>query len=184
MATPTPTTTVTTWQIDPKHSLAEFSVKHMMITTVRGRFGELSGTIVEDSADPSRSSVQVEIDAASVDTHEAQRDGHLKSPDFFHVEQFPVITFQSTKVIPGHGDHFQLVGDLTIRGTTRSVTLDVERTGTGTTPYGTTVAGFSAETKINRKDFGMTFNMALEAGGVMVGDQVKISIEIEAVKQA
>lgn len=185
MATPTPTTsTVTTWQIDPKHSLAEFSVKHMMITTVRGRFAQLSGTIVEDAADPSRSSVQAEIDVTSIDTREEQRDGHLKSPDFFHAEQHPAITFKSTRIVPSHGDRFQVVGDLTIRGTTREVTLDVERTGTGKNPWGAEVVGYTAETKISRKDFGLNWNVALEAGGVLVGDQVKVSLEIQAVKQA
>jgi polyisoprenoid-binding protein YceI len=184
MATPTQTTTTaTTWQIDPKHSLVEFAVKHMMITTVRGRFGQVSGTIVEDSADFGRSSVQVEIDAASIDTREEQRDGHLKSPDFLHVQDFPAITFKSTAVIPGRGDQFQVVGDLTIHGVTRPLTLEAERTGTGTNPWGAQVAGFSAETKISRKDFGLSWNVALEAGGVLVGDQVKISLEIQAVKQ-
>jgi polyisoprenoid-binding protein YceI len=184
MSTPTPTTAaVTTWQIDPKHSLVEFSVRHMMITTVRGRFATVSGTIIEHTADLSLSSVEVEIDVASIDTREDQRDGHLRSPDFFHAEQHPTITFKSTRVIPGRGDHFQVEGDLTVRGTTRPVTLDVERGGTGTNPWGAQVAGFSAETKINRKDFGLNWNVALEAGGVLVGDQVKINLEIEAVKQ-
>jgi polyisoprenoid-binding protein YceI len=184
MSTPAPiTTAVTTWQIDPKHSTVEFSVKHMMITTVRGRFANVTGTIVEDSADLSRSSVEVEIDVASIDTREEQRDGHLRSPDFFHAEQHPAITFKSTKVIPGHGDHFQVEGNLTIRGTTRPVTLDVERGGTGTNPWGATVAGFSAETKINRKDFGLGWNVALDAGGVVVGDLVNICVVFVAVTQ-
>lgn len=185
MATPAQSTaTATTWQIDPKHTLVEFSVKHMMITTVRGRFATVSGTIVEDTVDFSRSSVAVEIDAASIDTREEQRDGHLKSPDFLQVQDYPTITFASTRVIQGRGDRFQVEGNLTIHGVTRPVTLEVERTGTGNTPFGTQVAGFSAETKISRKDFGLSWNVALEAGGVLVGDQVKVSLEVEAVKQS
>ena len=182
-ATPVQQDTTTTWQIDPKHSLVEFSIKHMMITTVRGRFGAVSGTIVENSADLGRSQVQVEIDATSIDTREAQRDGHLKSPDFLDVEQYPTIAFKSSAVIPGKGDEFELVGDLTIHGVTRPVTLRVERGGTGVTPYGQHVSGFSAHTTISRKDFGLTWNVALETGGVIVGDQVKINLEVEAVKQ-
>jgi polyisoprenoid-binding protein YceI len=177
------TSTATTWQIDAKHSLVEFSVRHLMITTTRGLFSQVSGTIVEDAVDLSRSSVAVEIDAASIDTCEEQRDAHLKSPDFFDAERYPTISFKSTRVIPGHGDRFQVVGDLTIRGVTRPVTLEVERGGTATNPWGAQVVGFSAETKINRKDFGMTFNIALDAGGVAVGEQVKIRLEIEAVRQ-
>src|SRR6266566_2595374 len=184
MATPTLTTsTVTTWQIDRTHSLVEFSVRHLMITTARGRFSQVCGTIVEDAVDLSRSSVTVEIDVASIDTCEQQRDAHLKSPDFFDAERYPTITFNSTRVIPGQDDRLQVEGDLTIRGVTRPVTLEVERGGTVTNPLGSRVVGFSAETKINRKDFGMTFNMALEAGGVAVGEQVRIRLEVEAVKQ-
>lgn len=177
-------TTTTTWTIDPAHSLVEFSVRHMMFTTVKGRFGTLEGTIVEDAADPARSAVAVTIQAASIDTRDEKRDAHLRSADFLHVDEHATLTFKSTSVEPRGADHVLVHGDLTIRGTTRPVTLDVTRTGTGTSPWGTTVAGFSAETRINRKDFGLTWNVGLEAGGVLVGDEVKITIEVEAVKQA
>jgi polyisoprenoid-binding protein YceI len=177
-------TTTTTWVIDPSHSLVEFAVRHMMFTTVKGRFGALTGTIVEDQADLSRSSVEVTIQAESIDTRDEKRDGHLKSADFLHIEQHAALTFRSTRVEPQGGDRLLVHGDLTVRGTTRPVTLDVTRTGTGVNPWGQTVAGFSAETKINRKDFGLTWNVGLETGGVLVGDEVKIAIEIEAVKQA
>lgn len=173
-----------TWKIDPAHSLVEFSVKHMMFTTVKGRFTSVGGTIVEDTVDPSRSQVQAEIAVESVTTGVDQRDGHLKSPDFFDAAQFPTITFKSTSVQVTSGDDFTLVGDLTIHGVTRSLTLKGSKNGTGTNPFGVTVAGFSAETSLSRKDFGMTYNAALETGGVLVGDQIKISIEIQAAKQA
>jgi polyisoprenoid-binding protein YceI len=176
------TNTVRRWQIDPKHSLVEFSVRHLTITTARGRFAKVSGLIVEDAADLSRSCVAVEIEVASVDTGEAQRDAHLKSPDFFDAERYPTITFKSIRVIPGPDDRFQVEGALTIRGVTRPVTLEVERGGTVTNPSGAEVVGFSAETRINRRNFGMTFNMALEAGGMAVGEQVRIRLEIEALK--
>jgi len=176
--------TTTTWQIDPNHTLVEFSVKHMMFTTVKGRFTKVSGTIVENTKTPSNSSVIAEVAVESVTTGVDQRDGHLKSPDFFDAARFPTITFKSTSVRATSGDDFELVGDLTIHGVTRSVTLKGTRNGTGTNPYGMVVAGFSAETSISRKDFGMTYNAALETGGVLVGDQIKISIEVQAAKQA
>jgi len=176
--------TRTTWQIDPNHSLVEFSVKHMMFTTVKGRFTSVSGAIIEDTATPSNSSVTAEVAVESVTTGVDQRDGHLKSPDFFDAAQFPTITFKSTSVRVTSGDEFELVGDLSIHGVTRSVTLKGTRNGSGANPYGVTVAGFSAETSISRKDFGMTYNAALETGGVLVGDHVKISLEVQAAKQA
>jgi polyisoprenoid-binding protein YceI len=184
MATNIQQQTATTWTIDPSHSLVEFGVRHMMFTTVKGRFGALEGTIVEDDADPSRSSVQVTIQAASIDTRDEKRDAHLRSADFLDAENFPTLTFKSTSVEAKGTDHVLVRGDLTIRGTTRPVTLDVTRNGAGANPWGQTVAGFSAETKINRKDFGLTWNVGLEAGGVLVGDEVKIAIEIEAARQA
>ena len=177
-----PATQATTWTIDPKHTLVEFSAKHMMFTTVKGRFGGVSGTIIENEADPSQSSVDVEIDAATIDTREPQRDGHLRSEDFLHVEAHPLITFKSTQVEAVGKDHLRVTGDLTIRGATRSVVLDTTITGRGTTPFGQQAAGFSAETSINRKDFGLTWNVALEAGGFLVGDQIKIVLEVEAVR--
>jgi polyisoprenoid-binding protein YceI len=176
-------TTTTTWQIDPKHSLVEFSTKHMMVTTVKGRFSAVSGTITLDEADISRSSVEASIDTDSIDTREEQRDGHLRSPDFLHAEQHPAITFKSTRVTPRGDDRIDVTGDLTIRGVMREVTLDTTLNGQRTSPYGSQVSGFTAETKISRKDFGLTWNVALEAGGFMVGDNIKIVLEIEAVKQ-
>ncbi len=173
-----------TWVIDQAHSEIEFAVKHMMFATVKGQFTEFSGTIVEDAADPTRSSVDVTINVASITTRDSKRDEHLRSSDFFLAEQHPTITFKSTSVTAGGADHLSVTGDLTIRGTTRPVTLDVTRTGSGTNPWGQQVAGFSGATQINRKDFDLGWNVALEAGGVLVGEMVKISLEIEATKQA
>ncbi len=176
----------TTWTIDPSHSLVEFTARHMMITRVKGRFSGVSGTVVTNDADPSKSSVNVEIDAASIDTREEKRDGHLRSGDFLDVENHPHLTFRSTR-IEGNpksvGDSFTVVGDLTIRGTTREVTLDATFDGSGTDPWGGTRASFSAETKVDRREFGLTWNQALETGGVLVGNEVKISLEVQAVKQ-
>ncbi len=173
-----------TWVIDKAHSEIEFAVKHMMFSTVKGQFTEFSGTIVEDTSNPSRSSVDVTIDVASISTRDAKRDEHLRSGDFFLAEQHPTITFKSTGVSAPAKDRLSVTGDLSVRGTTRPVTLDVSRTGSGKNPWGQEVAGFSATTQINRKDFGLEWNVALEAGGVLVGEAVKISLEIEATKQA
>ncbi len=175
--------THSTWQIDPAHSLVEFSVRHLMVSTVKGRFTSVSGTILDNGEEPTLSSVLVEIDPSSVNTDDARRDGHLRSPDFFDVEQFPKITFKSTR-IEGTRDEFKLIGDLTIRDQTREVALDVTLNGVGVSPYGQTVAGFSGQTKLNRRDFGLNWNAALESGGVLVSDQIKLEVEIEAVKQA
>jgi polyisoprenoid-binding protein YceI len=177
-------TAVTVWQLDPAHTQVEFSAKHMMFTTVKGHFGKISGTIRLDEQDVSGSSVEAEIDAASLDTRVEQRDTHLRSQDFLHVEQHPLITFKSTHVEQAGDDQLKVTGDLTIRGTTRAVVLDTTLTGRGKSPFGTTVAGFEAHTTINRKDFGLNWNVALEAGGVLVGDTIKITIEAEAVLQA
>jgi len=181
--TGTPVQTRTTWAIDPAHSSIEFAVKHMMFTTVKGRFSGVTGTITIDEANLANSSVAVEIDVATVDTREEKRDAHLRSPDFFDVERFPKITFKSTRVEPEGKDNARVTGDLTIHGVTRQVTLEATRTGQGKNPWGMEVAGFEASTKINRKDFGMQFNVPLEGGGFLVGDEVKITIDIEASKQ-
>jgi polyisoprenoid-binding protein YceI len=173
----------TTWAIDPSHSLVEFGVKHMMFATVKGRFTGVRGTINLDEADLSRSSVRVEIDAASIDTRDERRDAHLRSGDFFDAETYPVLTFKSTRVEPAGPDRLKVTGDLTIRGVTRQVTLDATINGRGVTPWGNEVAGYSAETQINRKDYGLNWNAALESGGVLVGDTVKIALEVEAGKQ-
>jgi polyisoprenoid-binding protein YceI len=175
--------TTSTWVIDKAHSEVEFAVKHMMFTTVKGQFTEFSGTIVEDAANPARSSVDVTIDVSSISTREPKRDEHLRSSDFFLAEQYPTITFKSTNVSVHGADRMSVTGDLTIRGTTRPVTLDVSRTGSGTNPWGQEVSGFSATTQIKRKDFGLEWNVALEGGGVLVGDNVKISLEVEATKK-
>jgi polyisoprenoid-binding protein YceI len=176
----------TTWTLDQAHSLVEFSAKHMMITTVKGRFGSVAGTIVVDEQNPDRSKVEAEIDAASIDTRADQRDQHLRSGDFLDVEKYPKITFRSKRVqgtSKNPGDEFKVIGDLTIRGTTREVTLDAVYDGTGKDPWGGERVSFSATTKIDRRDFGLTWNQMLETGGVLVGNDIKIEIEVQAVKQ-
>jgi polyisoprenoid-binding protein YceI len=181
--TPTPQAEgYSVWQIDTAHSLVEFSIRHMMVSNVKGRFTGLSGTIVDAEGDPKLSSVKAAIDVTTLITGDPKRDEHLRSPDFFDAAKYPSITFESRR-IAGSRESFTIIGDLTIHGQTREVTLDVTFNGTGTTPYGKTVAGFTAETKINRKDFGLNWNVALETGGFLVGDQIKIEIELEAVRQ-
>jgi polyisoprenoid-binding protein YceI len=172
-----------TWSIDPSHTSIEFSVKHMMITTVKGRFTGITGSIVEHPQGHSFSAVEAVIDAATVDTRDERRDAHLRSQDFFHVEEHPTLTFKSTRVEQLSDNHLRVTGDLTIRGTTRQVVLDTVINGRGNTPFGTQVWGFTAETSINRKDFGLTWNVGLETGGFLVGDTVKIVLDVEAVKQ-
>lgn len=184
MPNPAISTASTTWTIDPAHSVVELAVKHMMFSTVKGRFRNVAGTIVQNEADPTASSVTAEIEAASIDTSEPTRDTHLRSADFLDAETFPTITFQSTGVVPQGRARFVVVGDLTIRGVTREVSLEAELVGTGTDPWGGQRVGFAATTTINRRDFGLTWNQALEAGGVLVSDQVKISLEIQATEQA
>jgi polyisoprenoid-binding protein YceI len=183
MATRIETGTKTRWQIDPNHSLVEFGVKHMMFTTVKGRFTEIRGEILADEENTANSAVEVEIATASIDTRSEQRDAHLRSADFFDAEQFPTITFQSTRVEPVSPERLTIVGDLTIRGVTREVRLSTTLNGRGVTPFGQEVVGFTAETKIDRKEFGLTYNAALEAGGVLVGDDVNILLEIQASRQ-
>ncbi len=173
-----------TYQIDSAHSAAHFSVRHMMVSNVRGEFTKLSGTLAYDASNPANSSLEARVEVASIDTREAQRDTHLKSPDFFDVEKYPELTFRS-KQVTRHGDGWQLKGDLTIHGVTREVTFAVDGpTPEVKDPWGGYRIGATAETKINRKDFGLMWNVALEAGGMLVGEEVKISIEFEAVRQA
>ena len=175
----------TTWQIDPTHSAVEFAVKHMMFTTVRGRFKDVKGTIEADEKNPNNSTVNVEISAASIDTGVADRDGHLRSGDFLDVEKFPALTFRSKRVEGAAnkpGDRFKVIGDLTIRGTTMEVTLDAQFEGTGTDPWGGTRAGVRATTTIDRRDWGLKWNQALETGGILVGNDLRIEIEVQAVK--
>ena len=172
----------TTWQLDPAHTHVEFSVKHLMMARVKGRFAGVTGT-VRLGSDPAASTVDVVIDAASIDTREAKRDAHLRSADFLDAERFPAITFRGRDVRPAGPDRFTIVGDLTIRDVTREVTLEVTDEGRVTDPWGGERAGFSATTEIDRRDFGLTWNQALEAGGVLVGNEVRISLEVELVKQ-
>lgn len=173
----------TTWTIDPAHSQVEFAVRHLMISTVRGRFAGVKGTVVADEADLGTAQVDVTIDVHSIDTREAQRDAHLKSADFFDAEKFPVLTFTSTRVTDVKGDRFKVVGDLTMHGVSREVTLDVTSEGRGKDPWGGERAGYSAVAKVNRSDFGLTWNQVLETGGIAVGDEIKISLDLEVVKQ-
>jgi polyisoprenoid-binding protein YceI len=185
MADQTQTATATgTWEIDPAHTLAEFSVRHLMIATVRGRFAKVSGTAQLDEADPTKSSVEVEIDAASIDTREDKRDTHLRSADFLEVEKHPKITFRSTRVTPKGDDRYAVEGDLTIRGVTKSVVLDVKQEGRARSPWGQDVMGFTADTKLDRTEYGLKWNQALETGGVLVGNEVKIHLEVELIKQS
>jgi len=168
------------WTIDPAHTQAEFGVRHMMISTVRGRFAEVAGTITVDPDDLASTSVDVRIGANSIDTGNEDRDKHLRSADFFDVESHPEITFRSSRVNAVNG-RLEVHGDLTIRGTTREVVLDAEELGAGLDPWGQQRVAFRGETRINRKDFGLTWNQALEAGGVLVGDEVRITLEVQAI---
>jgi polyisoprenoid-binding protein YceI len=182
-STATPAGTLTAWSIDASHSHVEFAVRHLMIATVKGRFGIVRGTVYSDDADPAKGRAEIEIDVDSIDTREPQRDAHLKSADFFDAASYPKITFNSTRITGVDGDRFKLIGDLTIHGVTREVALDVTSEGRNRDPWGGERAGFTATTKIKRADFGLTWNQALETGGVLVGDEVKVSLEIELVKQ-
>lgn len=174
----------TIYQIDSAHSSVHFSVRHMMVTNVRGAFTKVTGTVVWDAAAPAKSSVEAIIDAASINTNEPDRDNHLKSPDFLDVEKYPTLTFKSTKVDPVEEGHHKVSGDLTIHGTTRPVVLDVEGPAPeAKDPWGNVKSGFSATTKIKRSDFGLTWNAALETGGFVVGDEIKIELDLELVKQ-
>lgn len=175
----------TTYMIDPAHSTAGFSIKHMMIAKVHGGFEKMSGKLILDSTDPAKSSINVSIEAASINTREAARDKHLKSPDFFDVDKYPTLTFKSTSVEGVLGGDLKVVGDLAIHGVTKQVVLTVEGpTAEVKDPWGNVKIGASATTKIKRKDFGLTWNAALEAGGVLVGDDVNITLDVQFVKQA
>ena len=173
--------TRTAWKLDPIHTLVEFSAKHLMITTVKGRIGEISGTIYTDEKDPKKSSVEATLLAASLDTRTDQRDQHLRSADFLNSEVYPEIKFRSTR-IEGDKESFKLTGDLTIRDVTKPVTLDVHFEGKTKDPWGGERVGFSGTGKIDRRDYGLTWNQALETGGVVVGNEIKISLEVQAVK--
>jgi polyisoprenoid-binding protein YceI len=175
------TAQTTTWNIDPAHSAAEFNVRHMMIANVKGHFSKVSGELSLDESNISNSSVQASIEAASIETRDDQRDAHLKSADFFDVEKYPLISFKSDKI--KQNGELSVEGDLTIRGVTRRVTFDIEGPTPPTKdPWGNTRIAISGSTKINRKDFGLTWNAALETGGVLVGDEVTINLDVEFVK--
>lgn len=171
------------WTIDPAHSHVGFAIKHLMIATVRGRFTGVQGTVTADESDPTTAKVDISIATKSVTTGDEKRDGHLRSPDFFDVDRYPAMTFRSKRVEAESRDTFRVTGDLTIRDVTREVVLDVQLLGRAKDPWGKEHAAFEASTKINRADYGLTWNAALEAGGVLVGDEVKISIEAQLLKQ-
>jgi polyisoprenoid-binding protein YceI len=171
-----------TWELDPNHTESSFVVKHMMVSNVRGQFGKTTGTIQQDDKDITKSKAEITIDATTIDTRVPKRDAHLKSADFFDVEKFPTITFKSTKITKGEGNTLKAEGDLTIHGVTKPVVLNVEYTPE-TLAGGKMVRGLTATTKVNRKDFGLNWNKAIEAGGVMVGDEVAITVEAELHKQ-
>jgi polyisoprenoid-binding protein YceI len=172
-------TAVKTFAIDKTHSEAIFQVRHL-VTKVRGRFTDLGGSIAFDEASPGNSAVTFTIQAASIDTGTPDRDAHLRSQDFFHVEQYPVITFASTAIAARGGDRYDVTGDLTMRGVTKRITLPVTFLGKARDPWGNEKIGFETETTINRKDYGLTWNAALETGGFLVGDEVRISVSIQA----
>ncbi len=172
------------WNIDIAHSGVHFTVKHMVIAKVRGRFAKFGGTVQLDERDLTRSTLDIHIDAASIDTGIADRDAHLRSADFFDVEKFPALTYKSKRVEKVGEGRYRVIGDLTIRGTTREVPLEVEAGGVGKDPWGNERAGFAARAHVDRKEFGLKWNQALETGGVLVGERVDIEIELEAVKTA
>ena len=172
------------WALDPAHTNVEFTVRHMMISNVKGQFQKTSGTVTVNGSDPTSAKIDATIDATSIDTRVDKRDAHLKSPAFLDVDKFPTITFKSNKVEADGPGKWKVKGDLTLHGVTKPVVLEVESTGTPISdPMGNTRAGASATTKISRKDFGLTWNQPLETGGVMVGDEVAISIDVEAIKK-
>jgi polyisoprenoid-binding protein YceI len=172
------------WTIDTAHSSVEFSVKHMMIATVRGRFTEFAGTVVLNEQNPEASSAEGWVEINSVDTRDAARDAHLRSGDFFDAEAHPRMTFRSTRIRRTGGDSFKVAGEMTIRGVTREVVFDVTYEGENMDPWGNRRRGFTAQTSFNRKDFGLTWNVALETGGVLVAEQVKVNVEMELIYQA
>ncbi len=182
--TTTPDTGITTWTIDAAHSLVEFSARHLMITNVKGRLPALAGSLSLDEGDLTGSSVTVEFDPSRIDTSSAERDAHLRSGDFLEVEQYPTITFRSTAVEGGpltEGAALRVTGELSIHGVTRPVTLDATFEGRGPDPWGGERLSFSARTTIDRRDFGLTWNAALETGGVVVSNEIKVAIELQAV---
>ena len=175
--------TQTVWKIDPSHSVIEFAVKHMMFATVKGRFASFAGEIITENGDPTEGAVNVVIDADSIDTRDEKRDEHLRSNDFFGAGDHPQLIFRGTRVEHIPGPDFKVHGDLTMKGITRPVVLDATFNGSGPNPWGQTIAAYSATTEINREDWDLTWNAALETGGVVVGQNVKITLELETVRQ-
>ena len=171
------------WEIDPAHSNVQFGVRHMMISTVHGKFTKFTATATGDEKDAAHAGVQASIDAASIDTGDEKRDAHLKTADFFDAEKFPTITFKSTKVEAASDRRYKLHGDLTMHGVTKPVVLDVEATSEVKGMRGETRAGARATTKVNRKDFGISWSKSMDGGGVVVGDEVEVTIDVEAVKK-
>ena len=171
------------WKIDPSHTLIQFSVRHMMLAKVRGQFEKFDGVIGLDETNPEKTSVDVSVETASINTRDAQRDGHLRSADFFNAEAYPQMRFRGTRVERLGPTSARLHGDLTIRDITRPLSLEVEYTGKAKSPWGTISAGFTASGKLNRKDWNLTWNQALETGGVLVGDEIEITVELELVQQ-
>jgi polyisoprenoid-binding protein YceI len=184
MSTTTTPSLTGTYTVDPTHSRIGFVARHAMITKVRGSFNDFEGTGYFDSENPEASKLQLTIRAASIDTRNADRDAHLRSNDFFDMDTYPEITFISTAVQPVDGDHYQVTGDLTIKGITKPVTIDFEFTGAAADPFGNNRIGFEGRTTVNRKDWGVNWNAALEAGGVLVSENVTLEFEVSAVKQA
>lgn len=183
LATPTASTATSIWKIDPVHSNAQFKVKHMMISNVKGEFTAVNGTLRLDDTDITRSQLEASIDASTINTRDPQRDAHLKSPDFFDVEQFPTLTFKSTRISKKGDDRYSVEGDLTIHGITRKVVLEAEDVSApAKDPWGNTRIGLSATARINRKDFGLTWNSTLETGGLLVGDEVAITLDVQFIK--
>ena len=172
------------WTIDSSHTAAGFVVRHMMVSNVRGEFGKTSGSVILDEGDLTRSSVTATIDATTINTREPKRDAHLRGPDFFDVAKYPTLTFKSSSVKKAGKDHLSVTGDLTMHGVTKPVTLDVTLTPEQKSPFGDTRRGITATGKLNRKDYGLTWNKALEAGGVLVSDEVSIVLDVELVKQS
>ncbi len=180
--TTVPTTATGTYTIDPTHSRIGFVARHAMVTKVRGSFNQFEGSGYFDAENPANSRLQLTIQAASIDTRNADRDGHLRGNDFFDMETYPEITFTSTSVEPAGEDTFRVTGDLTIKGVTKPVTVDFEYTGTATDPFGNQRIGFEGSTTVNRKDWGVNWNAALEAGGVLVSEKVTLEFEVSAVR--
>jgi polyisoprenoid-binding protein YceI len=183
MSAPSTVDLTGTWDVDPAHTRLGFAARHAMVATVRGGFDVFSGTIVIDHANPAASSAEVEIDAASISTGNEQRDGHLKSPDFLDVERFPKITFRSTSAEEVDAETYKLTGDLTIKDQSHPVTLELDYQGSSPDPFGNTRAGFEGKATINRKDWGLSWNVAIEGGGILVGEKVKLELDVSAIKR-